>query len=190
MCDGISCFATGKSNPTSASGARGRNTPNASSDPQRETGKTMHTNSEFLKTAALALLTLAASASAQGQYFSSKLVTMRTTRFPHEVQTGRLARIPMLAILAMTLCFAQSGGSAGAAEQAPRRPNILWLIGENIGPDLGCYGAPLVKTPHLDRLAAEGMRFNKAFDTAPHCSCSRSAFMTGYGTAHWQFKFK
>ncbi|MEZ4829068.1 MAG: sulfatase [Bacteroidia bacterium] len=58
-------------------------------------------------------------------------------------------------------------------------PNILWLIGEDIGPELGCYGHPEVFTPNLDRLAASGVRYLHAFSTAPVCSPSRSAFMTG-----------
>ncbi len=67
-------------------------------------------------------------------------------------------------------------------ETAPRkvnRPNILWLISEDTSPDIACYGAPLVKTPNMDRLAAEGARFTNAFVTAPVCSASRSGFMTG-----------
>ncbi len=59
------------------------------------------------------------------------------------------------------------------------RPNILWIISEDTSPDLGCYGHPLVKTPHLDRLAKEGVRFTNAFSTAPVCSPSRSALHTG-----------
>lgn len=59
------------------------------------------------------------------------------------------------------------------------RPNILWLVAEDFGPDLGCYGNPLVSTPNLDRLAAEGVRYTRAYTTAPVCSPSRSAFMTG-----------
>lgn len=65
------------------------------------------------------------------------------------------------------------------AADAPPRPNILWLIGEDMGPELACYGTPEVSTPNLDRLAREGMRFTRAFSTAPVCSASRSAFMTG-----------
>ncbi len=61
----------------------------------------------------------------------------------------------------------------------PRRPNILWLIGENIGLDLGCYGEKLVRTPNLDRLAAEGVRYTRVFSTNPACAPSRSAFFTG-----------
>jgi len=58
-------------------------------------------------------------------------------------------------------------------------PNILWIIAEDLSPDLGCYGNRLVQTPHLDRLAAEGMRFTRAYVTGPVCSASRSAIATG-----------
>jgi len=64
---------------------------------------------------------------------------------------------------------------AGIAAQ----PNILWLIAEDFGPHLGCYGTREVFTPHLDRLATEGVRYTRFFTTAPVCSPSRSAFMTG-----------
>jgi arylsulfatase A-like enzyme len=69
------------------------------------------------------------------------------------------------------------GGFAGAAEA--RKPNILWLIAEDMGPALGCYGREQVWTPNLDRLAAEGVRYTHAYTTAPVCSASRSAFLTG-----------
>lgn len=73
-------------------------------------------------------------------------------------------------------CFATS---YALADQQLRTPNILWIVAENMAPDIGCYGAPLVKTPRIDRLAAEGVRYEWAFDTCPVCSPSRSAFMTG-----------
>lgn len=61
-----------------------------------------------------------------------------------------------------------------------RRPNILWLIGENLTThDLGCYGGKQVHTPHLDRLAARGVRYTQVFATNPACAPSRSAFFTG-----------
>ncbi|MBL9186177.1 MAG: sulfatase [Opitutaceae bacterium] len=59
------------------------------------------------------------------------------------------------------------------------KPNILFILAEDIGPQLSCYGTPLVSTPHLDRLAARGVRYTNAFTTAPVCSTSRSAIMTG-----------
>lgn len=60
-----------------------------------------------------------------------------------------------------------------------KRPNILWLIAEDFGPHLGCYGTKEVSTPVLDAIAAEGMRFTRFYTTAPVCSPSRSAFNTG-----------
>ncbi|NJN25441.1 MAG: sulfatase [Cyclobacteriaceae bacterium] len=59
------------------------------------------------------------------------------------------------------------------------RPNILWLIAEDMGPELACYGNPLVQTPNMDQLAREGRRYTHVYTTAPVCSPSRSAFMTG-----------
>ncbi len=63
--------------------------------------------------------------------------------------------------------------------QAADRPNILWLVAEDFGPELGCYGTTQVWTPNLDRLATQGVRYTRAYTTAPVCSASRSAFMTG-----------
>ena len=62
---------------------------------------------------------------------------------------------------------------------ATTKPHIIWITGEDMGKQLGCYGMPHVSTPNLDRLAAEGVRFNNAHSTAPVCSASRSAFNTG-----------
>lgn len=68
---------------------------------------------------------------------------------------------------------------------APARPpNILWITCHDISPDLGCYtgvwpGAEYARTPNLDRLAAEGARFDNAFAVAPVCAPSRSAIITG-----------
>src|SRR6266545_1500506 len=50
---------------------------------------------------------------------------------------------------------------------SPAKPNILWLVAEDLGPHLGCYGTKEVWTPNLDRLAAEGVRYARFFTTAP-----------------------
>ena len=62
-------------------------------------------------------------------------------------------------------------------------PNIIFILSDDVGyGDLGCYGAQKVKTPHLDRLAREGLRFTDAHSTASVCTPTRFAFMTGrYG---------
>ncbi len=75
--------------------------------------------------------------------------------------------------------LAIDSGTAVAASSASFAPNILWLIAEDFGPHLGCYGTREVWTPHLDELAAQGVRYTRFFTTAPVCSPSRSAFMTG-----------
>ena len=73
---------------------------------------------------------------------------------------------------------------AAAIAPAADLPNILWLTAEDFGPELGCYGTQQVWTPNLDKLATEGVRYTRAYTTAPVCSASRSAFMTGmYQTA-------
>lgn len=79
--------------------------------------------------------------------------------------------------LGVLVAAALAAATAHAAD--PTRPNILWLVAEDFGPHLGCYGTEQVWTPNLDRLAAEGVRYTRAFTTAPVCSASRSAFMTG-----------
>jgi N-sulfoglucosamine sulfohydrolase len=80
------------------------------------------------------------------------------------------------------LAWANRAAAAEAAatfNPAGERPNILYVILEDINPALACYGQPLVRTPHLDQFAAEGVRFSSAFCTAPVCSASRSAIFTG-----------
>ena len=60
-----------------------------------------------------------------------------------------------------------------------QKPNILWIIAEDMSPDLGCYGNEAVKTPFIDELAKRGMRFNQVHATGPACSPSRTALATG-----------
>lgn len=63
--------------------------------------------------------------------------------------------------------------------QPTERPNIVWILSEDISTDLASYGTPVVKTPVLDQFARDGIRFTNAFTTAPVCSPSRSAMITG-----------
>jgi len=71
-------------------------------------------------------------------------------------------------------CAAEDGGSGAA-----KSPNILWIVTEDIGCDMACYGTKGVHTPNLDQLAAEGAIYTRAYTTASICSPSRSSFMTG-----------
>ncbi|MCC6588731.1 MAG: sulfatase [Bryobacterales bacterium] len=72
------------------------------------------------------------------------------------------------------------GAAPALLSQGPKTPpNIIWITGEDMGPSLNCYGFRHTRTPNLDRLAGEGVRFTRAFTSAPVCSSSRSGFMTG-----------
>lgn len=92
-----------------------------------------------------------------------------------------LSRRHFIAGLAVAAALPAWAGEV-VAPAAPK-PNILWLVAEDLGPELACYGTREVQTPNLDRLAAEGMRFTHCYG-GPVCSPSRSAFMTGmYATS-------
>jgi len=70
-----------------------------------------------------------------------------------------------------------------AADAPP--PNIVFIMADDLGyGDLGCYGQQLIATPHIDRLASEGMRFTQAYAGAPVCAASRAVLMTGLHTGH------
>lgn len=69
------------------------------------------------------------------------------------------------------------------AHAAPtsRPPNIVLILSDDHSvPNLGCYGDPDARTPHLDRFAAEGLRFDRAYTSAPQCVPSRAALLTGH----------
>ncbi len=70
--------------------------------------------------------------------------------------------------------------TVGAAAAADRPPNFVILYADDLGyGDLGCYGHPTIRTPELDRMAAEGMRFTQFYSAAPVCTPSRAALLTG-----------
>lgn len=72
-----------------------------------------------------------------------------------------------------------------AAAQTSQRPNILLILCDDMRyGDLGCYGQPFISTPHIDRLAAEGMRFTQAYAGSPVSAPSRATLMTGQHAGH------
>ncbi len=84
--------------------------------------------------------------------------------------------------LAWLLSLALSCGTAySEAADAPgkRPPNVLFLVSDDLRPELGCYGNSIIKSPNIDRLAERGMVFNRAYCQQAVCSPSRSSVMTG-----------
>lgn len=81
--------------------------------------------------------------------------------------------------------FAQPPVPASTAQQAAppqsetQRPNILFIAVDDLRPELGCYGVPEIKTPNIDRLAASGMLFERAYCQQAVCNPSRASIMTG-----------
>jgi arylsulfatase A-like enzyme len=71
------------------------------------------------------------------------------------------------------------------AQQRGRQPNIIFIMADDLGyGDLGCYGQKIIKTPNIDSIAAEGMRFTQAYAGCTVCAPSRSVLMTGLHMGH------
>lgn len=72
---------------------------------------------------------------------------------------------------------------------AAERPNIVFILADDLGwGELGCYGQTKIRTPHLDRLASQGMRFTHAYSGAPVCAPARCTLMTGLHLGHAQVR--
>ena len=69
------------------------------------------------------------------------------------------------------------------------KPNIIFILCDDMGyGDLGCYGQPFIRTPHIDAMASEGMRFTQAYAGSPVSAPSRASFMTGQHTGHCEVR--
>lgn len=90
----------------------------------------------------------------------------------------------------LVLCLVTIGlHRAAHGQSAPIHPNILWITTEDMSAQVGAYGDPVARTPHVDRLAEEGVRFTNAYGVYGVCAPNRSALITGlypssYGAHH------
>lgn len=99
---------------------------------------------------------------------------------PFDHRTVSVASVLLVTLLAAEVL---RGETTRSAKPAP--PNIVFILADDLGyGDLGCYGQRKIRTPHLDRMAAEGMRFTQFYAGAPVCAPSRCVLMTGKHLGH------
>jgi arylsulfatase A len=71
------------------------------------------------------------------------------------------------------------------ATQVTKQPNVVFILADDPGyANVGCYGQKKIRTPRIDKLAAEGMRFTQSYSGSPVCAPSRCSLITGYYTGH------
>jgi len=86
---------------------------------------------------------------------------------------------------ALLVVMILAGGRAADAAPLPERPNVVFILCDDLAQgDLGCYGQRLIRTPHLDRMAAEGTRFTQAYCGTSVCAPSRAVLLTGLDSGH------
>lgn len=89
----------------------------------------------------------------------------------------------MILVAALMLTGCSTREPSGSVD--PQKPNIIYILADDLGyGDLGCYGQEQFRTPNLDRLAAEGIRFTRHYSGSTVCAPSRSVLMTGLHTGH------
>ncbi|MEM9280459.1 MAG: sulfatase [Verrucomicrobiota bacterium] len=95
--------------------------------------------------------------------------------------TSSLSRLLLIGscILTIVLSFAEAADEPSGAKAMEGKPNIVWIIPDDMSAHFACYGETAIETPHLDALAEKGALFTNAYVTAPVCSTCRSALITG-----------
>jgi len=89
-------------------------------------------------------------------------------------------RCRLFSFLALFATFLAVGSAAAGRAAPPVRPNVLLIVADDLGyGDLSCYGARDLRTPNIDALAADGIRFSRFYANSPVCSPTRSSLMTG-----------
>lgn len=98
-------------------------------------------------------------------------------------QIDRRSFVKYFGLIAASMLIKPKSGKILAQKKS--RPNFIFIMADDLGyGDLGCYGQAKIKTPNLDKMASEGMRFTSAYSGSPVCAPSRSCLMTGQHTGH------
>lgn len=92
----------------------------------------------------------------------------------------RLSEFAIITALPLLCSHANAFADAGSSEETTSPPNIVVVLADDLGyGDLACYGHPLIKTPHLDRFASEGLLLTDCYAASANCSPARAGLMTG-----------
>src|SRR5678815_3550348 len=95
-----------------------------------------------------------------------------------------LFRCKQIVVCCALVLLTSAISNADEKAQTDERPNVILIMLDDLGwADLSCYGSQYHRSPHIDRLATEGMRFTQAYAAAPVCSPTRAALMTGKSPA-------
>lgn len=94
--------------------------------------------------------------------------------------------LPLIGTIGLGVTLATLTGCGTVVQQEETTsPNIIFIMADDLGyNELGCYGQEIIKTPNIDRIAAEGMRFTQHYSGSPVCAPSRCVLMTGKHTGH------
>ncbi len=99
-------------------------------------------------------------------------------------QRNRMPRVGAVFPLVLTALAGATATASGQDPGQPPQPNVVVILADDLGwRDLSCTGSPFYQTPHIDRLATEGMRFTQGYAACQVCSPSRGAIMTGKSPA-------
>jgi arylsulfatase B len=100
------------------------------------------------------------------------------------------SRLAVLMVSVVAVSFALPRPAIRASEPGPDRPNIIILFADDLGyGELGCQGNPQIPTPHIDSIAAHGVRFTSGYVTASYCSQSRAGLMSGRFPSRFGYEF-
>lgn len=118
---------------------------------------------------------------------SSALLTdvLSTTPISWVLQTSFMLRVVKILLLVLLSGWCSQAGLAAGDQSSPARPNIVLIVADDLGwGELGCYGQPVIRTPNIDSIAREGMKFTQFYSGNAVCAPSRCCLMTGLHPGH------